>query len=45
MKKTLKKNNRISAARILKRLHSLLPELRERYQVKSLGLFGSYVHG
>ncbi len=31
--------------RILKRLHSLLPELRKRYRVKSLGLFGSYVHG
>lgn len=26
-------------------LRPLLPELRERYGVKSLGVFGSYVHG
>ncbi len=45
MKKTLKKNNRIPTDRILKRVHSLLPELRKQYRVKSLGLFGSYVHG
>ncbi len=30
---------------ILRRLHSLLPELRRQYRVKTLGLFGSYVHG
>ncbi len=45
MKRTSKKNPRIPTDRILKRLHSLLPELRKQYRVKSLGLFGSYVHG
>lgn len=30
---------------ILKRLRQHLPELRERYGVKSLGVFGSYVRG
>ena len=45
MKKTSKKKDRIPADRVLQRLHSLLPELRKQFRVKSLGLFGSYVHG
>ena len=32
-------------ARFKRILRRHLPELRERYKVKSLGLFGSYVHG
>jgi predicted nucleotidyltransferase len=30
---------------ILQTLRAHLPELRERYHVKSLGVFGSYVYG
>ena len=45
MKKTSKKKDRIPADRVLQRLHRLLPELRKQFRVKSLGLFGSYVHG
>lgn len=45
MKRPSKKKNGISRDRILQRLHSLLPELRRQYRVKSLGIFGSYVRG
>jgi hypothetical protein len=32
--------------RILRRIiHEKLPELRQRYGIKSLGIFGSHVHG
>ncbi|MBM4079966.1 MAG: nucleotidyltransferase family protein [Planctomycetes bacterium] len=34
-----------SIGRVLTRVRRHLPELRERYQVKSLGIFGSYVRG
>ncbi len=30
---------------LLKQLRSLLPDLRARYGVRSLGIFGSYVRG
>lgn len=30
---------------ILQRLKDLKPELRKRYKVKEIGLFGSFVHG
>lgn len=30
---------------ILQRLKDLKPELRRRYKVKEIGLFGSFVHG
>ncbi len=30
---------------LLRQLHSLLPDLRARYGVRSLGVFGSYVRG
>jgi predicted nucleotidyltransferase len=45
MKRTAKKKNGIAKDRVLQKLHSLLPEVRKEYRVKSLGLFGSYVHG
>ncbi len=45
MKRTVKKKNGISKDRIRENLHSVLPELRKQYRVKSLGLFGSYLHG
>ena len=45
MKRTSKKKSRIPTDLIFQRLHSLLPELRKQYRVKSLGLFGSYVRG
>lgn len=35
--------NALPRAKRILRAH--LPELRERYQIKSLGLFGSYVRG
>lgn len=31
-------------ASLVERLHQQLPRLAEQYQVKSLGVFGSYVH-
>lgn len=34
---------RLTLAEILRRLRACLPELRERYGVTSLGVFGSYV--
>lgn len=36
-------NAELSRAKRILRRH--LPELRDRYSVKSLGVFGSYVHG
>ena len=30
---------------VVARLRELLPELREHYRVRDIGLFGSYVHG
>lgn len=36
-------NPRLARAKRVLRVH--LPELRERYSVKSLGIFGSYVRG
>jgi len=35
----------IELARIKRTLRAHLPELREQYAVKSLGIFGSYVRG
>ena len=43
--KDVEEKSRIPTDRILQRLHSLLPELRKQYRVKSLGVFGSYVRG
>ncbi len=45
MRKTTKKQKPPTLDDILKTLRTHLPELRERYHVKSLGVFGSYVHG
>jgi len=51
---TLKKNGRqnhtasrrnVELARAKRILHQHLPEIRERYFVKSLGVFGSHVRG
>jgi len=36
-------SNRLTLEDILQTLRSHLPELRQRYRVKSLGVFGSYV--
>ena len=30
---------------IQSKLHEKLPDLRQRYGIKSLGIFGSYIHG
>ncbi len=30
---------------IQEKLHEKLPDLRQRYGIKSLGIFGSYLHG
>ena len=38
-----RKNEHLSA--IQKTLHDKLPDLRQRYGIKSLGIFGSYLHG
>jgi len=37
--------NRKSAETYLKQLHEMLPELKEKYHVSYLGVFGSYVRG
>ena len=37
------KNEHLDA--IQNKLHEKLPDLRQRYGVKSLGIFGSYIHG
>ena len=41
--KTVTRNPDLARAKRILRQH--LPELRERYSVKWLGIFGSYVHG
>jgi len=38
-----RKNERLNA--IQKTLHEKLPDLRRRYGIRSLGIFGSYLHG
>ena len=45
MRKTPAKRKQPLLDDILKELREHLPELRKRYHVKSLGVFGSYVHG
>lgn len=45
MRKTTAKRKQPPLDNILKDLRAHLPELRKRYRVKSLGVFGSYVHG
>jgi Predicted nucleotidyltransferases len=37
--------NRKSAEIYLRKLHEMLPELKEKYHVSYLGVFGSYVRG
>ncbi len=37
--------NRRDLARFKRTLRQHLPELRERYGIRSFGIFGSYVHG
>lgn len=39
------KQKRPSLKRIMRVLREHLPELRRRYKVRSIGVFGSYVHG
>lgn len=38
----MSRDKRLTAADILHTLHTQMPELRQRYKVRSLGLFGSY---
>lgn len=45
MRKTKVRRERPTLEEILQTLRVHLPGLRERYHVKSLGVFGSYVHG
>ena len=45
MRKTPAKRKQPHLGDILKDLREHLPELQKRYRVKSLGVFGSYVHG
>lgn len=45
MRKAAIKQERPRLEVILKTLRAHLPELQKRYHVKSLGVFGSYVHG
>ena len=45
MRKTPAKRKQPPLGDILKDLREHLPELQKRYRVKSLGVFGSYVHG
>jgi uncharacterized protein len=37
--------NRKSTEMYLKQLHEMLPELKEKYNVSYLGVFGSYIRG
>jgi predicted nucleotidyltransferase len=37
--------NRKEAEKYLEKLHEIFPELKERYNVSYLGVFGSYVRG
>lgn len=37
--------NRKEAEIYIKKLHEILPELKEKYHVSYLGVFGSYVRG
>jgi uncharacterized protein len=37
--------NRKEAETYILKLHEMLPELKEKYQVSYLGVFGSYVRG
>jgi len=41
----MKKQSNLRLTRAKRILRSHLPEMRARYQVKSLGLFGSYIRG
>ncbi|MFH1028320.1 MAG: nucleotidyltransferase family protein [Pseudomonadota bacterium] len=41
----MKKSPDITVAMMRRSLSEQLPELQSRYGVKSLGIFGSYVHG
>jgi len=41
----MKKSPDITVAMMQRSLSEQLPELQSRYGVKSLGIFGSYVHG
>jgi len=45
MSKTTTKRPRPTLAEIQRTLRTQLPELRERYGVTALGIFGSYVRG
>ena len=37
--------NRKKAEIYIRKLHEMFPELKEKYQVSYLGVFGSYVRG
>lgn len=37
--------NRNEADIYIRKLHEMLPELKEKYQVSYLGIFGSYIRG
>ncbi len=39
------KNQTVMLKRITEELRQSMPELERRYKVKTLGVFGSYVHG
>ncbi len=43
--KISKQNHFVSLDEILATLRAHMPELRQRYGIRSLGVFGSYVHG
>lgn len=44
-RKALRQGQRLDRAELMETLRKRLPELRERYAVRSLALFGSYVRG
>ena len=44
-RKTAKQQNLLNLEKITRTLRASLPALRDRYGVRSLGLFGSYVRG
>lgn len=39
------KNRTIQLKRLMEELRQNMPELEQRYKVKTLGVFGSYIHG
>lgn len=43
--KIIKQNHFVPLDEILATLRAHMPELRQRYGIRSLGVFGSYVHG